>query len=1142
MANRGYKLQEFVAHASNVKCLQIGKKSRRLVATGGEDHKVNLWAIGKPSSLLSLSGHGSSVESIAFDPAEALVVSGASTGAIKLWDLEEAKIVRTFTGHSSGCTAVEFHPFGEFFASGSSDSNLKIWDFRKKGCIHTYIGHTRRISTIKFTPDGRWVVSGGADNVVKIWDLTAGKLLHEFNFHEGEIHCLDFHPVQFLLATGSADRTVNFWDLETFELTGSAGPERASLSISSNSFLLHFLKGAVGVFVKIFSVALYFEENFIDVSKVEKVEESFIGAYSIWYGFFIFSKATEVRSISFHPDGKTLFCGLDDYMKVFSWEPIVCHDKVHMGWSKLGDLSIHEGNVLACSYYGNSVGVWVADILLIGPYGVDNSPGSSDKTQEKLNFRERYSGLKHASNIKSNTALLTNPQAYETTEIRNIYVDTSASKKNTSKKVGSINPTKLAQHSDSAETNNPSSRKKNPEVEVHAVHNSQVTSKQVTVPVFVPRNNPTADNGVNSRRESISTEKTNLNMVRKPTDIRNPTGSKYQTAKLTIGTESEPLRSKTNCVDNSAVPNFHFSFFTKQEASEASGDTHVSINSVAEKFGRTVSPDVPLSSSREICPEPHSDSRGISSSTVVKGAQLGRTRSLVQRWEKRETLNNESPTTSGSIDTIPETSTLYHTSAKESLHVLPDQAQGFIKQEKGSLSIPPHEVQSLIKQEKGSPYIPPDEVQSLIKQEKSSLHASHDGIQSSIEQNEQSQMSRRDSTLAKDEEVIEDLMQNHDQFLSSLQSRLTKLQGTQTLGIYYTRLRLSWEKLSHYDSFIEWPASAPSEYVLTPPTAAKIVEKTRVFQFFVGFNPYFEFARVHLLDKTHFPTLEEAHTYCLSDQSRQSPMPPLSGIPSKTFAMACYAYPAPVSVPSQIFHTSSPSLSPLPTASGSSHFPRKKCDYCTGSSHFLRKKCDYCRRQPPILDCQVSSIALGLPPATDSPLLGIEPSPTASILVTTDDDSPIFHNDDDRPIVVSHYWRRNDIKGGVGAVGKLPDHSVQADVISVLVEKLDVINLALFSCLLPVAVGLLNSQVDRHSNISLEMLLKLVATFGPVIQSTMSAVPSVGVDIQAERRSEYCKQCSIQLQKIKQVLPSVIRRGGLVAKHAQELNLVLQIS
>ncbi|KAF6135081.1 hypothetical protein GIB67_040392 [Kingdonia uniflora] len=55
---------------------------------------------------------------------------------------------------------------------------------------------------------------------------------------------------------------------------------------------------------------------------------------------------------------------------------------------------------------------------------------------------------------------------------------------------------------------------------------------------------------------------------------------------------------------------------------------------------------------------------------------------------------------------------------------------------------------------------------------------------------------------------------------------------------------------------------------------AKIVDKTRVFQFLAGLNPDFEYARVHLLNRIPFPTLEEAHAYCLSDQSRRSPMPP----------------------------------------------------------------------------------------------------------------------------------------------------------------------------------------------------------------------------------------------------------------------------
>jgi katanin p80 WD40 repeat-containing subunit B1 len=299
---RAYKLQEFVAHSAAVNCLKIGRKSSRVLVTGGEDHKVNLWAIGKPNAILSLYGHSSGIDSVTFDASEVLVAAGAASGTIKLWDLEEAKIVRTLTGHRSNCISVDFHPFGEFFASGSLDTNLKIWDIRKKGCIHTYKGHTRGVNVLRFTPDGRWVVSGGEDNIVKVWDLTAGKLLTEFKSHEGQIQSLDFHPHEFLLATGSADRTVKFWDLETFELIGSGGPETAG-----------------------------------------------------------------VRCLSFNPDGKTVLCGLQESLKIFSWEPIRCHDGVDVGWSRLSDMNVHEGKLLGCSYNQSCVGVWVVDLSRTEP-------------------------------------------------------------------------------------------------------------------------------------------------------------------------------------------------------------------------------------------------------------------------------------------------------------------------------------------------------------------------------------------------------------------------------------------------------------------------------------------------------------------------------------------------------------------------------------------------------------------------------------------------------------------------------------------------------------------------------------------------------------------------------------------------------
>ena len=52
----------------------------------------------------------------------------------------------------------------------------------------------------------------------------------------------------------------------------------------------------------------------------------------------------------------------------------------------------------------------------------------------------------------------------------------------------------------------------------------------------------------------------------------------------------------------------------------------------------------------------------------------------------------------------------------------------------------------------------------------------------------------------------------------------------------------------------------------------------------------------------------------------------------------------------------------------------------------------------------------------------------------------------------------------------------------------------------------------RHLSVSLEMLLKLVKIFVPVIRSTLSAGPSVGVDLQAEQRFSFGVYVCLNLQ------------------------------
>ena len=47
-----YFAEEFVAHRENVNCLGIGHKSGRVMVTGGEDKKVNMWTVGKPNCIM----------------------------------------------------------------------------------------------------------------------------------------------------------------------------------------------------------------------------------------------------------------------------------------------------------------------------------------------------------------------------------------------------------------------------------------------------------------------------------------------------------------------------------------------------------------------------------------------------------------------------------------------------------------------------------------------------------------------------------------------------------------------------------------------------------------------------------------------------------------------------------------------------------------------------------------------------------------------------------------------------------------------------------------------------------------------------------------------------------------------------------
>lgn len=252
MAKFLWKLQEYVAHGSDVKCLALGQSSGRLMVTGGEDTKVNVWSLDKPNCLLSLSGHTSPVEAVRLNRKELVVAGGSSTGVVKIWDLEASKATHSFTNHKGGVQSIEFHTSGPFVATGSADHTVKLWDLRRKGCINTYKGHPGGVTCVRFSPDGRWLASSDDTGVVKLWKLEAGKELHEFKDHSTSIVSIAFNPKDMVLASGSSDGIVKFWDLDKLELIGSStgnNPSvRAMLFHPDGMCLYNMASKALGVY------------------------------------------------------------------------------------------------------------------------------------------------------------------------------------------------------------------------------------------------------------------------------------------------------------------------------------------------------------------------------------------------------------------------------------------------------------------------------------------------------------------------------------------------------------------------------------------------------------------------------------------------------------------------------------------------------------------------------------------------------------------------------------------------------------------------------------------------------------------------------------------------------------------------------
>jgi WD40 repeat protein len=105
------------------------------------------------------------------------IASGGGGQTARIWDTETGQELLTLKGHSSSVDAVAFSPDGHRIVTGSADSTIRVWDAEATGETVTLDGQSPKICSVAFSPDGQRIVSGTDNEGNRMWDAATGRIL-----------------------------------------------------------------------------------------------------------------------------------------------------------------------------------------------------------------------------------------------------------------------------------------------------------------------------------------------------------------------------------------------------------------------------------------------------------------------------------------------------------------------------------------------------------------------------------------------------------------------------------------------------------------------------------------------------------------------------------------------------------------------------------------------------------------------------------------------------------------------------------------------------------------------------------------------------------------------------------------------------
>jgi WD40 repeat protein len=151
---------------------------RDLVCAAFDDGDVRVRDADDPGTAATLRGHTGWVTALAADGDGGLLASGGADGVVRLWALPGGRELHALEGHTGTVTGVALATAGDrtFVGSCSLDGTVRTWDARTGEPLAARPAPGDWLSAISFTEaeGAPAVVTAGTDGGVRLWDVLTG--------------------------------------------------------------------------------------------------------------------------------------------------------------------------------------------------------------------------------------------------------------------------------------------------------------------------------------------------------------------------------------------------------------------------------------------------------------------------------------------------------------------------------------------------------------------------------------------------------------------------------------------------------------------------------------------------------------------------------------------------------------------------------------------------------------------------------------------------------------------------------------------------------------------------------------------------------------------------------------------------------